>query len=148
MINFKNITQAAVDLLITQAGDDFIIERNPVRPADPVKVMRDGKKGWIGVYRSGLKYDPYAVGATPWLATMRFVVEIQVASTATPEDCEDRLCDAEKQILDIFEADRKTGKLSGTVHNITGFEITYEVNADEQTYYQAALITVIAELRT
>lgn len=148
MINFKNITQAAETLLTAQAGDDFVIERNPVRPAEPLKVMRDGKKGWIGIYRAGVKYEPYATGSIPWIANIRFTVEIQVASTKSGDDCEDKLCDAEKQVIDIFEADRKTAKLSGYVANIIGYEIEYAVNEDEQTYYQAALITVIAEQRT
>lgn len=148
MINFKNITQAAETLLKGEVGDSYLIERNPVRPAEPFKIMRDGKKGWIGIYRASIKYDPYSIGSMPWLATIRFTVEIQVVSTASADDCEDKLCDAEKEIIDVFEADRKSGKLSGYVSNIVGYDIEYDINENEQTYYQAALITVIAEQRT
>ena len=147
MINFKNITQAAETLLTSQVGDSYTIERNPVRPAEPSRIIRDGKKGWIGIYRGSLKYDAHTVSATPWLVTISFTIEIQVASFASAEDAEDRLCDAEKEIIDILEADRRSGKLGGYVHNIVGYEINYDVNEDEQTYYQAAIITINAEVR-
>jgi hypothetical protein len=148
MINFKNITQAAETLLIQNVGDDYVIERNAVRAADAFRVMRDGKKGWIGIYRGNLKYDAHTVGATPWMVQVRFVLEIQVASVKSADDCEDKLCDAEKEIIDILETNRKGGKIGGYVDNIIGYEIDYEMNEAEATYYQAALITVIAEVRT
>jgi len=148
MINFKNITQAAETLLIENLGDDYIIERNAVRAADPFRVARDGKKGWIGVYRGSLTYEAYASGSIPWKVDIRLVVEAQVASVESTEDCEDKLCDAEKEIIDILEVDRKSGKLGGYVHNIIGYEINYEINEDEATYYQSVLITIIAEVRT
>lgn len=147
MINFKNITQALETLLTQNVGDDYVIERNPVRPADAFKVMRDGKKGWIGIYRGTIRYNPYASGSAPYLAEIRFTLEIQVASVKSADDCEDKLCDAEKTIIDLLETDRKAGKIGGYVDNITGYEIEYEMNEDNATYYQAALITPIAEVR-
>ncbi len=71
-----------------------------------------------------------------------------MASVKSQEDCEDKLCDAEKEIIDILEDDRKDGKMGGYLHNIVGFEIDYETNEDDQTYYQAVLITPIAQVRT
>ena len=147
MINFKDITKAAENLFIEEVGGSYWIERNAVRPVDPIYVQRDGKKAWLGIYRNSLSYEAHTTGATPWLVEVRFVVEIQTASLISADDCEDKLCDAEKEIIDVLEADRKSGKLSGTVHNIVGYDIAYELNEDEKTYYQAALITVIAQVR-
>lgn len=110
--------------------------------------MRDGKKGWIGIYRGNMTYEAFAIGSRPWKAKIRLVIEIQVSSTKSADDCEDRLCDAEKEIIDILEVDRKSGKLGGYVENIVGYEIDYDINQSEQTFYQAAIITVIAEQRT
>ena len=148
MLNFKNITQAAETLLIQNAGEDYTIERNAVRPSDAIGIMRNGKKGWIGIYRGSIGYEPHSTGAIPWMAAIRFVIEIQIASIESADDCEDRLCDAEKEIMDILETNRKGAKLGGYVNNIIGYEVEYEMNEVEATYYQAALITVIAEVRT
>ena len=152
MINFKNITQAVETLLNASFGDDYVIERNPVRAADPFRVMRDGLKGWIGIYRGNIRYNAHASGSLPYLAELRFTIEIQVASVKSADDCEDKLCDAEKEIIDFFETNRKAGapngKLKGYVDNIIGYETEYEMNEDNATYYQAVLITPIAEVRT
>jgi hypothetical protein len=148
MINFKQITQANETLFIANLGNDYSIERNPVRPAEPSKIMRDGKKGWIGIYRGRVVYDPHSIGSKPYLATIEWLNEIQVASTKSREDCEDRLCDAEKEVVDVLETDRKGAKMGGYIENIIGYEIEYEMNEDDATYYQSALITIKAEQRT
>jgi len=148
MINFKQITQANETLFQANLGNDYLIERNPVRPADASKIMRDGKKGWIGIYRGRIKYEPHTTGSTPYMANIEWLNEIQVASTKSREDCEDRLCDAEKEVIDVIETDRKAAKMGGYISNIIGYEIDYEMNETETTYYQSALITIRAEQRT
>jgi len=148
MINFKHITQAIETLFTAELGNDFSIERNPVRPSDPVRVMRSGKDGWIGIYRGPIKYAPHSTGPINYMADIEIMIEIQVASTASADDCEDRLADAEKRVIDVLELDRKGAKLGGYIDNIIGFDIDYEMNQNEATYYQAAIITIKAEQRT
>ncbi len=148
MINFKNITKANETLFIANLGNDYSIERNPVRPADPSKAMRDGKKGWIGIYRGRVVYEPHSIGDKPYMAAIEWLVEVQVASVKSREDCEDRLCDSEKEVIDVIENDRKAGKMGGYIDNIIGYEIDYEMNETENSYYQSALITIKAEQRT
>lgn len=148
MINFKQITQANETLFNAQLGTNYSIERNPVRPADPVKAMRDGKRGWVGIYRGRTIYEPHSVGDKPYMASIEWLVEVQVASVKSRDDCEDRLCDAEKEVIDVIETDRKAGKMGGFVDNIVGYEINYEMNETKNTYYQSALITIRAEQRT
>jgi hypothetical protein len=147
MINFKHITQANETLFKANLGNDYSIERNPVRPVDPSKAMRDGKKGWIGIYRGHAEYEPHAIGDKPYMAAIEWLVEIQIASINSREDCEDRLCDAEKEVIDVIETDRKSGKMGGFIDNIKGYRIDYEMNESERTYYQSALITIKAEQR-
>jgi hypothetical protein len=142
MVNLKTITQAVETLLKAQLTG-YQIERNPMRPDEPWKASQE--TAWIGVYRGDTDYEGHSIGATPWLANINIVIEIQVASALSADDCEDRLLDAEKAVIDVVNNNRT---LSGTVDMVMGYAVNYEVNADMRTYYQAAIITVRAQVRT
>jgi hypothetical protein len=142
MINFKLITQALEKLLIENLDSkDYNIERNPMRPSSAEKAA---DKAWIGIYRGSIEYIAHSTGSQPWLAQIETIVEIQVASLTSAEDCEDKLCDAEKEVLDLLTNNKKIG---GTIDMTNGFSVEYEINADEQTFYQAAIITIRGEQR-
>lgn len=142
MINQKTITQA-VETLLKAGLTGYQIERNPVRPDEPWKASAN--TAWIGIYRGPIEYEGKAIGAIPWMAEIQVIIEIQVASVTSADDCEDRLLDAEKAVLDIINANRT---LSSVVDMVLGYSVAYEVNQDTQTYYQAAIITVRAQART
>jgi len=143
MINMKDITKG-VKTVLDDNLSDYIIQRNPKRNDDPNTAAQG--KGWIGIYRSGLDYDPYTTGAQPWLAHPSVMVEIQTASFLSGEDAEDRLQDAEKEVMDVLTANKT---LNNTVSMTNGYEIKYEFNEDEeaQVYFHAAIITIKAEVR-
>jgi hypothetical protein len=141
MVNFKDIT-AAIVTLVKAACPTYEVKRNPVRPQAPFASAF--KTAWVGVYRDSLDYRTRTLGGSPWLVTVRAIVEVQVASAKSEEDAEDKLCTAEAAVLDALNADKKLG---GTVHMTNGYSIAYEINRDDQTYYQSALITIEAEVR-
>jgi hypothetical protein len=142
VVNIKAITQA-VETLLNANLSGYQIERNPMRPDEPWKASTN--TAWIGIYKNDNDYEGHAIGSLPWLANPSFIIEVQVASALSADDCEDRLLDAEKAVIDVINNNRN---LSGTVDMIMGFNVKYEVNADVRTYYQAAIITVRAQVRT
>jgi len=144
MINMKDITNG-VEKVLNDNLTDYNIERNPRRNQDPNIAAQN--KGWIGVYRGGLDYEPYTTGSQPWLAKPSVVVEIQAASFLSGSDAEDRLQDAEKEVMDVLTANKK---LNDTVNMTVGYEIKYEINEDEeaQIYFHAAVITIRTEVRS
>jgi hypothetical protein len=145
MINIKLVTQKAEEIFKENLGNDYHIERNPVRPSDPAQIARLEKDGWIGIYKDAVDYEGLAVGAMPWLVKVKIVFEAQVVSLISREDCENKLADAEKDILDLLEANRNLGN---TIDTIKGYSVSYQMQEDEQTYYQAVLITIDGEART
>lgn len=142
MINLKTVT-TAVETLLKAGLSGYQIERNPQRPQDPW--MASAKTAWVGIYRGKVDYEGHAIGSNPWLARVEIVIEVQVASALSEEDCEDKLTTAEKAVLDVVNANRT---LSGTVDMVAGYSVDYEINQDYQTYYQAAIITLRAQART
>jgi len=143
MINMKDITKGVKKVLDDNLSD-YIIQRNPKRNNDPNTAAQG--KGWIGIYRAGLDYDAHTTGSQPWLAHPSVMVEIQAASFLSGEDAEDRLQDAEQEIMDVLTANKK---LDDTVNMTNGYEIKYEFNEDEeaQVYFHAAIITIKTEVR-
>ena len=143
MINMKDITKGVKKVLDDNLSD-YIIERNPKRNDDP-NIATQGK-GWIGIYRGSLDYDAHTTGSSPWLAHPSVMVEIQAASFLSGADAEDRLQDAEKEIMDVLTANKN---LNGTVSMTMGYEVKYEYNEDEeaQIYFHAAIIMIKTEVR-
>jgi hypothetical protein len=142
MVNVKTITQA-VEALLNANLTGYQIERNPMRPDAPWKASAN--TAWVGIYRGAIEYEGHSVGAMPWLATVNIIIEVQAASALSADDCEDRLLDAQKAVLDVINSNRT---LSGTVDMVMGYTVDYEINADTQTFYQAAIITVRSQCRT
>lgn len=142
MIDISTITKA-VEAMLISGLDGYVITRNELRNEDPN--VAAGNKGWVGIYRGGQKLSPRTTGNMPWGGEVEIVVEVQTASMRSGAEAEERLQAAEKEVMDVLEADKKLG---GTVDMTMGYEVRYEVNADTQTYFQAAIITVKAEVRT
>ena len=142
MINMKDITSGAKSLLAKNLTD-YTIVRNEQRNLDP-NIAADGK-GWIGVYRGRIEYSTHTVGGVnPYLAEIEIVIEIQVASMKSGEDAEDRLQDAEEEVMDVLNANKQLG---GVVSQNNGYSIEYEFNSDETIWHHAAIITGTYEVR-
>jgi len=143
MINFSDITQA-IETLLTDNLTGYDITRNDERNEDynrPANAV-----AWVGIYRGSVDYESYAVGSVPWLASVDTVVEIQVASMISGADAENKLQDAEEEVMDILTANKK---LSDTVNMTNGYSVEYEYNADTDigVWLQASIITIHSEVR-
>ena len=141
MINLKAVTQAVESILKADLYG-YTIKRNPERNVDANLAARN--KGWIGIYRGTQDLDAYTTGATKWLNTITVDVEVQAASMRSEEEAEDKLQDAETEVMNVFGDNLK---LNNTVANVTGFAIRYEVNTEEKIYFHSAIITIRAEAR-
>ena len=141
MINFSIIT-AAVEKILRDGLSGYSIERNEKRNEDP-SIAAQGK-GWIGIYRGRLIYDPHTTGNRPWKVGVEVIVEAQAAHMGSGEDVEAAITAAENEILNVLNNNKN---LDRTVLHTMGYEIAYEYNTQEEFYYQSALITVKAEVR-
>jgi len=148
MLNYKNITQATETLLKAQLSDDYLIERNTKRPESSYFPAQ--KDGWIGIYRKPRIYEAaYITSNQPWMVQIQLSVEVMVVSTLSAEDCEDKLMDAENDVLTSL-ASRETAyrNLGGTVAHIKGYEVEDTLDEqDDQRYFQGITITILAEVR-
>jgi hypothetical protein len=142
MIDLSKITKAVQEML-SGGLSGYTIVRNEPRNED-ANIAASGK-GWVGIYRGSNSYNPRTTGDRPWGAVVEVVVEVQTASMRSGEDAEDRLQAAEQEVMGVLNADKK---LKGTVDMTVGYEIAYDINASSQMYYQAAIITVKAEVRS
>ena len=141
MINFKTILRG-VEKVLRDNLTGYTITRNEPRNQDPDTAAKGS--GWIGIYRGKLGYSSYAIGGTPWMVEVETKIEIQCASMASGEDAEDRLQDAETEVLTVLNANKK---LNNTVDMTNGYDIEYEYNDLEEVYHHAAIITLKSEAR-
>jgi hypothetical protein len=148
MINYKSITQGAETVLVAQLSDRFTIERGPKRPeGDWIPALHDG---WIGIYRLPRTYTAaYVTSNDPYMLAVQLAVEVRVVSAKSAEDCEDKLLDAEKDILDaLTNTDVAYKNLAGTIGHFVSFDVEDTLDEqDDQRYYQGITITVNAEVR-
>ena len=141
MINLKTITQA-IETLLNNNLEGYLIERNAERNVDPNKAARGS--GWIGIYRGNVKYEPHTTGSTPWRALIELKVEVQRASMQSGADAEDKLEDSVEAVMDVLTANKK---LNNTVGTTVGYRIDYEFNSEEKIWHHAGIITITAETR-
>jgi hypothetical protein len=141
MINFKDIMKG-VEQLLNDNLSGYVITRNAERNVDPSIASQD--KGWIGIYRGSLEYETVRIGNIPYSVMIDIIVEVQVADFQSGAEAENKLQDAELEILTVLNKDKK---LNATVEMTNGYSIEYEYNADEQVYFHSALITIHAEKR-
>ena len=142
MINFSTITKA-VEELLTNNLPGYVITRNEEINSDPNVATR--YKGWVGVYRGSLEYEAYTVGAgRRWMTNLEILIVLQAASLQNGAEAEDRLQDAEKEIMDVLTANPT---LSGSVAMTTGYSIEYEYKREQQVYFHAAIITIKGQVR-
>ena len=142
MINVALITKALKNLLIANLDSSYTITRNEERNVDPNVPLRTGKL--INIYRGGVNYGAHTLGNQCWLAQIKIIIELQISSMISGEDAEDKLQNAEKEILNILTQNKK---ISDTVDMTNGYEIEYQYNKNEQIYHHAAIITLILEKR-
>lgn len=143
ILNYSSITKAIEDIL-RQRLPGYVITRNERKNVDPNICLMAGT-GWIGIYRGSIDYDAYVISSRPWNVTPAPLINVQVASELSGNDCEDRLQTAEKAVVDALENDRT---LNNTVSMILGYSMDYEYNQIEEIYFHGVNIRVKAETRS
>lgn len=145
ILNMKLVTQA-VETLLNDNLDGYTIKRNVRRNKDPNMASRE--KGWIGIYKGEVKYEPFSTGTSPYLVSIDIPVEVQVTGR-DGADVEDKLEDAIKEVCDVLISRSRNSRLDigGTVGMILGCDIEYQHNEDTERHHHAAIITLHAEAR-
>ncbi|MBW2638371.1 MAG: hypothetical protein JRC86_12830 [Deltaproteobacteria bacterium] len=104
------------------------------------------KKGWIGIYAGPTSIETHTTGSQPYLVHPRVRVEVQVASTKSGEDAEDRLENAIEEIWGVMAAVANR-TLGGYVGTSIVEKIEREYNADTQIWHYAGILTIKGETR-
>jgi hypothetical protein len=138
ILNYSDVTKGIEDIL-NQRLSGYVITRNDRKNADPNRCP------WIGIYRGSLVYEAHTIGGRPWKASPSPQINIQVASTLSGDDAEDRLQEAEKEVIEALETDRTLGS---TVSMILGYNINYEYSQTDEIYYHGCTITIRTETRS
>lgn len=140
MMNYKTVLDA-LEALLRDNLTGYIITRNRQRNDDPNIAATN--KGWIGIYRGNIEYEPARIGTgNNWDTKLYPKIEIQTASTKN-ETAEDKLNNAEQEILNLLDSNKK---ISNTVGMTNGYSIEYQVNTGVKDFYHlSAIITINAQ---
>lgn len=111
--NLTEITSAVADLLSaasTIGAEGVGVERSAELPIDPPA------NGWVGVFRTGMSFPNRVLGAGNAGRTHRIDLMLALVQTgSTGEDCEDRINELAKDVIDVLLED---GSFGGTVDAI------------------------------
>ena len=144
MINFTEITEAVKTVLDNYNTDNkpYHITRNQKQNTD----VNIASKGWIGIYRNRVNYEPYATGPR-YQTEVEIRIEIQVADIHTAENCEAKLEEIVEFVMNALTVNLKR-PLEGTVQLLTGFDIDYDDNFAEKTsiFHQTATLILSCEV--
>jgi hypothetical protein len=142
IINYTDITKG-IESILNRRLSGYIVTRNERKNSDPNKCIAAGT-GWIGIYKGSVNYDAYVMGSRPWKITAQPYINLQVVSTLSGEDAENRLQAAEKEVIQAIETDRTLG---GSVAMILGYNMEYEYNDDNEIYFIGVNIKINCETR-
>lgn len=142
MINASTITEQIQNWLETHSDfANYVVTRSDFLNEDPGRATN----GWIGIYRRSLNYDPRNLGVPPnnYEADFDFMVIVQKTSILSGADCEDKLEESVKLVLDRIVQIPKT-----YIAHFSDISIEYTYLETERTslYFQGALILFTAEL--
>lgn len=144
-VNLKNIT-TALETMLRLGLSGYTIQRNAERNEDPNVAMQAGS-GWIGIYRGSVSYIPQFCGmANIHKAAIEIDVEIQVASMTSGDDAEDRLENAVAAVMGVLSASPEARKIGNTVDHVTGYDVAYEYNRQNEIWFHAAIVTIKSEV--
>ena len=136
----KSAVTAAIETLLTNAtsigGESVGIGRSEEAPMDPPP------NGWVGVYGVGMQFPERVLGAGNAGRSHRIDIMLMCVQTAeTGSDCEDRLGELVKDVLDVILED---GSFGGNVNSFDSVEVRYPdyQRSDATVYRQTAFIFI------
>lgn len=146
MINLSKITKAIEELLTdaNTSSEPYVITRNKTQNTD------DGiaSIGWVGIYRESVSLIPRRTGSLPYQTDPKVRIEVQAASMASEEECEEKLDDLVEFVLTVLASNID---LKGYVGYLKDYEVDYDDNFGEgiqEVYYQFATITITGEVNS
>lgn len=144
MINVSTITAQVVDWFSTDPElSGYYVTRSEFVNEDPGKASR----GWIGVYRRSVDYDPRNLGVAPnnYEGTVTFDIVVQRTHMGSGQEAEDALEESVKKVLDRLVQIPKD-----YIDHISDMFVEYAYLESDRTtlYFQAALITITAEVHS
>lgn len=142
MINTSTVLNQVLQWLMDDPNlQDFTMTRGEPANEDPGKA----KNGWLGLYRRSVDYEPRNLGVPPnnYDADLTFDILVQKTHLGSGAEAEDVLEECVKYILDRVVQVPKT-----YIDSVIDISVQYAyVETDKKTmYFQAALITVVAEI--
>ena len=143
IVNYSDITKG-IESILLQHLKGYVITRNERKNTDPNVCMEAGT-GWIGIYRGPVDYEAHTIGSRPWMASPEPFINLQVVSNLSGDDAEDRLQDAEEEVVNALETDRT---LNNTVDYVMGYSMDYEYNDLENIYHHGVNIKIKAQVRS
>lgn len=139
-INMSEITLNTTRIL-RGALTNYLITRNPISRPESHTIAKSN--AYIGVYRGSVTYLPKRLGSLNKEAELEIILEVNAVSLKNPEEAEAKLSLAEQEILDVLAASRNLG---GSVGFIKSFNVEYGLNKTGGTYFQTAIIRLIAKI--
>lgn len=105
---------------------------------------------WVGIYRGAIEYDPATLGdgLNSWRANMKLRLVVQEASLESGEDAEEKLEQAVQDVLDVMMADKEWAGKGASMTVGISVEYSYNETKSESIYFQSAMLTLEAEVRT
>lgn len=142
MINLATIMEATKVLIQNNANfSGYTIVRGEYINTDP------SIDKWVGIYKAKVKYTPWVIGkgARNWKAEVELKIVTQafgIRGDLVDEELDTKITN----LLAAIETDRTLG---GTVSMITGYDISYEYerNDDSTIPFQNAMISLLGETR-
>lgn len=146
MKKYSDITKAVVAQLESDAA---LLSINPTIKRGEYINELPRLCPWIGVYKGSVSMKPGALGrsASTFDSTIPAKIVVQASHGNSGAECEERLDEYVKLVLDALWSDPTIG---GTVGLIRGFDIeyTYRETESETLYFQWAIINVECHVRT
>lgn len=122
-----------------------MVSRSASVNADPSFAV----EGWIGVYRSSLRYDPRTLGrgGRNYTGTSRLYIVVQSTSLDSGEDAEESL---EEHVMNVIDVLLNNEELRKKMDLIQDIRIAYSYNRTKETtiYFQEAVIEVTGTTKT
>lgn len=106
-------------------------------------------KGWVGIYRSGIKYDPRSLGrgGHNYRGELTIFLVCQKTSIDSGADAEEEL---EELIVNVLSVILDNPEIRGSIGMLNAFEVVYSYNRTKEktAYFQEAVIKLVGLSQT
>lgn len=145
-INMSRIAQLLEQVLVDDTRTASAeISRSETVNNDPQRAS----KGWIGIYRSNIKYDPRTLGrgGSNYKGELTIFIVCQKTSMDSGADAEEEL---EELIGNVLSVILDNTEIRGSIGMLNAFEVVYSYNRTKEktAYFQEAVIKLVGLSQT